>query len=182
MPPLDRRSLTIGLLRQWADTGRVFAVIDACDASTVPPRLRDMGEDRAVSLYRGRAEEELWAIGPWLAQVDSAACDWIAQDLWSTPWGVFAVADSDLEAMRTHFRRFLVVESPDGEPLYFRFYDPRVLPAFLESCTPAELDELFGPVRAFGVTDPATYGLQLLLRRGGGAPTAKPIRPKVVRR
>ena len=181
MPNLDQRSLTIGQLRQWAVAGRVFAVIDACDAPAVPPRLRELGEDRAVSLYRGRAEEELWGIGPWLAQADAETCDWIAGDLWSTPWGIFAIADADLDTMRTHFRRLLVVKSPEGDPLYFRLYDPRVLPPFLAACTEAELDELFGPIRAFGVTDPATYGLRLLLRRAG-APADRAARPKVVRR
>jgi hypothetical protein len=134
-----------------------------------------------VSLYRGRAEEELWGICQWLAQADTETCDWISSDLWITPWGIFAVADADLETMRTHFRRFLVVKSPDGDPLYFRFYDPRVLPAFLESCTEAEVDELFGPIRAFAVTDTATYGLQLLLRPADH-PAVGTTRPKVVRR
>jgi hypothetical protein len=181
MTRLDQRSLTVGQLRQWAVAERVFAVIDACDAPAVPSRLRALGEDRAVSLYRGRAEDELWGIGPWLTQVDAETCDWIASDLWSTPWGIFAIADSDLETMRTHFRRFLVVKSPEGEALYFRYYDPRVLPPFLESCTEAELAELFGPIRAFAVTDAASYGLQLLLRLAD-APADGAIRPKVVRR
>ena len=46
----------------------------------------------------------------------------------------------------------VVVESPTGQPWYFRYYDPRVLPKFIENATEAELDRFFGPVvSAFGV-------------------------------
>lgn len=40
-----------------------------------------------------------------------------------------------------------MVYMPSGEPMYFRFYDPRVLRAFLPACGGAELSELFGPAR-----------------------------------
>src|SRR5919206_403386 len=37
----------------------------------------------------------------------------------------------------------------DGTPLYFRYYDPRVLNVFLPTCSGAQLKEMFGPVDAF---------------------------------
>ena len=37
----------------------------------------------------------------------------------------------------------------DGTPLYFRYYDPRVLRSFLPTCSPAQLKQMFGPVDAF---------------------------------
>jgi len=33
--------------------------------------------------------------------------------------------------------------------LIFRYYDPRVLRAYLPTCSPAELNTFFGPVTAF---------------------------------
>ena len=50
--------------------------------------------------------------------------------------------------MRKH-RRFLLVKAEDGEELYFRSYDPRVLRVFVPTCTPEEARTFFGPIRAF---------------------------------
>jgi len=133
-------------LRELAVGGRLYAVIDACDAPAVPGKVTELGEERAACLYSGKSKETYWAIAPYLVKVDEELLDWIVATLWREPWGIFAAADSDLESMREHFRRFIVVRSPDGEPLYFRYYDPRVLKTFLESCTPSELEEFFGPI------------------------------------
>jgi hypothetical protein len=43
------------------------------------------------------------------------------------------------------------VRSEDGKVLLFRFYDPRVLSVFLPICTPAQIEEMFGPVMRFFV-------------------------------
>lgn len=110
------------------------------------------GMDWIRSLYRGRADEKLWAVAPYLARVDDEMFDWIATALWPEPWGIFVASSETFEELFSHLRRFLVVESPDGEPWYFRYYDPRVLPRFLDSATEPELDRFYGTVvSAFGV-------------------------------
>ncbi len=127
----------------------LFAVVDACDEPLVPPKVRELGTERAVSLYRGSAEVDYWAIAPYLVRVDAALLEWIATHLWEKPWGFFALADVQLSELRKHFRRFLTVLDPDGERVYFRFYDPRVLPVFLASAGPAERRQFVGPVEKF---------------------------------
>ena len=159
-------------IREWAVRGRLFAVIDATDTPEVPKRAAALGEAAAVSLYRGSAEEDLFAIAPYLFRVDLETFDWITGDLWPTPWGIFALADLALDAVRLHFRRFLTVEAPNGESWYFRFYDPRVLPKYLATCTDGEVTEFFGPIRAFGVTDLATYGVTIIAQ---GSPSLEPV-------
>ncbi len=37
-------------------------------------------------------------------------------------------------SLRKHFRTFLMVKSPEGDRLYFRYYDPRVLRVYLPTC------------------------------------------------
>jgi hypothetical protein len=51
--------------------------------------------------------------------------------------------------MRRHFRSFLTVYDPDGKPLLFRYYDPRVLRVYLPTCDARELETVFGPVVAY---------------------------------
>lgn len=176
MPPYHERSATVLQLRHRADRGRLFAIIDATDTPSVPRRAGAVGPTRAVSLYQGRAEEELFAIAPYLFQVDPPTLDWIAAELWSEPWGIFALADQTLDDLRRHFRRFLVVQSPEGESWYFRFYDPRVLEKYLATATAAEGAAFFGPLQAFAVTNTENYGVRVFAP--GPAPT--PAGPKPV--
>lgn len=126
--------------------GAAYAILDACDEPRVPRKVRELGDERAVSLYRGAAERDYWSIAPYLVQVDEPLLDWIIENLWNDPWGIFAFAELDLESLRKHLRKSLTVEDPKGEKMYFRFYDPRVLGPFLRSCTEAEVDQFFGPM------------------------------------
>ncbi|MBK8056881.1 MAG: hypothetical protein IPK33_03065 [Gemmatimonadetes bacterium] len=66
---------------------RLFALIDACDLEIVPAFLHALGEERAVSLYKGRHNDEDWAIGAYLAAVDALVLDWIGAELPADSWG-----------------------------------------------------------------------------------------------
>jgi hypothetical protein len=68
---------------------------------------------------------------------------------WGKHWGIFVVSADDFKAVRKHFRTFLMVKSPEGERLYFRYYDPRVLRVYLPTCNLEEIDYVFGPVAAY---------------------------------
>jgi hypothetical protein len=148
---LYTRTASLEELREFAAVGRLYAVVDACDTPSVPEKAWELGEERAVSLYRGSAEEMYWAFAPYLFAVDGAVLDWIVAELWSEPWGIFAVANRDLEAVRRHFRRFLLVQAPDGEQWYFRFYDPRVLQPLLSNLAATGMDDILGPGMELGI-------------------------------
>ena len=152
--PVEIRPSSLEELRTWLAErpGSLYAVLDSCDEPRVPDMAAQLG-DRAVSLYRGSAERDHWAIASYLAVVDEPLLDWIVENLWEDPWGIFAVAQTDLASLRTHFRRFLKVEDADGKELLFRFYDPRVLPTFLTTCIESEAEQFFGPIRRFCVKD-----------------------------
>ncbi len=137
-------------LQKLASQRQLYAILDACDAPAVPTKVKGLGEEIGISLYRGEAEEDYWAIAPYLVRVDPSLLDWIIITLWEQSWGIFVVAEADLETLRTHFRRFLTVRMPDGEKVYFRFYDPRVIQQFLPTCNDAELGEFFGFIQKFG--------------------------------
>ena len=136
-------------LRLLASEGALWAVLDACDAPDVPARVELRGPEKGDCLWSGRTRERHWAVAPWLANVDLDLFDWIRATLWDEPWGVFVEARSTLDALRGHFRRIHVVEAPDGQRMYFRFYDPRVLAAYLRTATSTERAEVFGPVQAY---------------------------------
>jgi hypothetical protein len=152
-PALRTRELTVDELKKYASMGLLYAILDACDQPAIPAKVVELGDKRAVSLYRGTAEEEYWAIAPYLVHLDSEMVDWIVAALWNEPWGIFAVSEVSLDVIRRHFRKLLTVQSPDGDNLYFRFYDPRVLKTFVQTCTNADLQEFFGPISSFILAD-----------------------------
>ncbi|MEM6472766.1 MAG: DUF4123 domain-containing protein, partial [Planctomycetota bacterium] len=125
-----------------------YAILDACDEPKVPILAKNL-EENAVSLYRGRADEDLWSIAPYLVKLETNVVNWIREELVGTPFGILLSAATNLETLRKHFRRFLMVKSPEGKSLYFRYYDPRVLPTFLLSSESAEVASFFGPVGEF---------------------------------
>ncbi len=59
------------------------------------------------------------------------------------------VSRQGFRRLRDHLRSLTLVYRGDGVPLYFRFYDPRVLRVFLPTCTPVQLQQMFGPVDAY---------------------------------
>ncbi len=152
--------------RTWAAAGSLYAVLDSCDTPAVLDRVRALGDEFAVSLYRGSAEENYDTFAPYLVSADADTLEWIVATLWTEHWGILVRSPIDLPALRTHFRKFLMVKSPTGDPWYFRYYDPRVLAGFLPACTEAELSDFFGPVEVFATTAAGGDGL-VTFSRGG---------------
>ena len=152
-PVVTTRIVNFADLKKPAVEGRLYAILDACDAPVVYAKVQEMQEGQAVCLYRGKLDPEVLAEAPYLVRATPDLLEWIQKTVCNTAWGILMIADNDLRSLRKHFRHFLLVEGPEGETLYFRYYDPRVLLPFLASCNKAELEEFFGPVLAYAVTN-----------------------------
>jgi hypothetical protein len=149
-------------LRALSKLGRLYAVLDACDAPAVPILAEGLGPERCISLYRGDAEETYWDIAPYLTHIDTDELfDWIVAYSATEAWGILLVCDQPLDAVRRHLRQFLKVQDPNGERMYFRFYDPRVLEVFLPTCAPEQLSQFMGPILSFALMSPE-HGARVL--------------------
>jgi hypothetical protein len=139
----------------WERARPLFAVLDGARAE--PP---DLFGARTRSLYESGEEPDLDEVAPQLIAIDEnqSILGRLVEDGWGRAWGVFVSCHLPFEELRGHFRNFLKVRTEEGEELYFRFYDPRVLRVFLPTCTPAELEAFFGPIDAFWMEaeDPLT--------------------------
>jgi hypothetical protein len=128
----------------------VYAVLDGASVEGLLERFqRDRPEQ--ICLYRGELERDLAEAAPYLVRLEpeSDFAAWVVERGWGEHWGIFAVTDADMRALRQHFRRFLMVHDHSGKPLYFRYYDPRVLRTFLPTCNDKELKTIFGPVKRY---------------------------------
>jgi hypothetical protein len=137
----------------------LFAILDAARDPLVLGLLVRCQEEYH-SLYAGVEGDRLAAVAPYLVHLppSSPLLETLARHAWGKSWGMYLTCGQPFEAVRKHFRRFLLVTAEDGRELYFRFYDPRVTRAYLPTCTPQEAREFFGPVDAYLMegTDPAT--------------------------
>jgi hypothetical protein len=141
-------------LRRLSLDGELFALLDACDEPEIPARCKALPPDRAACLWQGEGQRDYWHVAPYLIRVTLADLDWIGHNFWNKPWGYFVVAHSEVEFLRTHFRRFMTIRRSTGETMLFRFYDPRVIRTFLSSRTDDQIRQFYGPARGFGITAP----------------------------
>jgi hypothetical protein len=139
-------------LRAEAEAGRLYGVLDAARDPAVLRLLKGGGEEHR-SLYNGRRGENLAGVAPYLVRFSpqSALLSSLVEQGFGRGWGIYVTSELPFNDIRRHLRTLLVVETREGEgqPLYFRFYDPRALRPFLTSCTLEEAARLFGPLRSF---------------------------------
>ncbi len=140
-------------LNEAATTGDLYALVDGCAVPGITQLAREYGQ--AVCLYLGTAEANYSDKAPWLFAVRRGDLETLINRFGPGEWGCFLISPQGCERLRRHLRSLLAVRSPAGERWLFRFWDPRVLPAYLRASIPGELNAFFGPIRAFGVIDPA---------------------------
>lgn len=135
----------------FADKGvRAYAVIDGANT---PELLAEIAEHRPEyeCLYRGELAPDIAEVAPYLVRLDPAHpfTSWLLAHGWGESRGVFLTTAADMRGLRRHLRTFLIVHDPQGAPLYFRYYDPRVLRVYLPTCDADELKIVFGPVTSY---------------------------------
>jgi hypothetical protein len=174
-PPIDApapapeplRDAALADLSAEADEGTLFAVLDCARDPRIGVLLRESA-DEMHPLYQGITAETMAEVAPYLVRFEagSGLLARLVGEGWGRAWGVYVVSEGSAKDLRAHLRRHVFVTDEErDEPLYFRFYDPRVLPLFLPTCTLRQEDELFGDIAAFLCEDEAGHVLRLERRR-----------------
>lgn len=155
----------------WPAAGKgpsVWAVLDgARDPRIYLALLESRLEFRC--LYSGRLPRELEMVAPQLVELlpGHRLTERLLGEGAGQAWGVFMQA-ADASNLRHHLRKFLKVEDEAGRRLIFRYYDPRVLRAYLPTCRHEELRQVFGPVAAFLAENAEGTGLDTFRLAGKG--------------
>ncbi len=128
-----------------------YVILDGASVGDLLDKLYGAHRPEFVCLYRGELEPDMAQVAPYLVRLEPQTefANWVFEQGFGKHWGVFITSAADLATLRGHFRRFLMVQDPKGKPVYFRYYDPRVLRVYLPTCNAAELAEFFGPVASF---------------------------------
>ena len=137
----------------WSVAGRsggeteLYAVLDGARNANIYPAIQK-SSFQFECLYRGELDPDLAEAAPYLLRLEREMpfTHWLVAEGWGKSWGTFLIAAASLRELRQHLRKLLMVYGPHGKPLYFRYYDPRVLRAYLPTCTAGELREVMGPI------------------------------------
>jgi hypothetical protein len=148
-----------------------YIILDAARMDIEIIKAQELNPD-FESLYNGSKyieKRNLFYVAPFLFSflINVEFRNWYFEKGWGDSWGVIVYSVMDLKSLVKHFRHFLMVKREDGEQLYFRFYDPRVLRVFLPTCDERQLNDFFGPVDYFICEDEDSgNGLVFSLHKG----------------
>ncbi len=137
--------------------GRVWAVVDGVSWPDISRRLA-LSDLPHACLY-STLNPETRALAPWLVQLEpfSALTEVLRRRLHGAHSYILLKGHGSFEEMRAHLRRFTMIRIPTEEeaPVYFRFYDPRVLIDAFETLSQGfrnrfmrDLTEVLAPISA----------------------------------
>lgn len=129
---------------------RIYALLDGASVPDLPTKLFEMKPPR-YCLFSGELEPDMQEVAPYLVRLypRTPFTNWLLEECWGKHWGIFAHSRKTLKEMRKHFRALVSVYDEKGNPLIFRYYDPRVIGKFLPTCNPAEIKTFFGDVSSY---------------------------------
>ena len=167
--PPQTPSVDLKTLELFASlTEPLYCLLDAACDPTIPSLLA-LTQEKYQCLYDGDSAATLARWAPYLVQLPpSSPFTKALLDLgWGKGWASYFTSTASFEEIRHHFRKFLMVQIEDGQEVYFRFYDPRVLREFLPTATEHELVVFYGPVDRWLIEaeDPSAM---LILRQSKG--------------
>jgi hypothetical protein len=152
----------------FSERSLVFAVLDGASIPGLRDKFFEMRPPHHC-LIRGELEPDMQEVSPYVVGLvpGTPFVDWVLAECFGKHWGIFAQSRRSLKEMRFQFRRLLTVMNEAGDPMIFRFYDPRVLNRFLPTCTKEEVEAFFGSVDTFFSED-AAAGKMLRFRINEG--------------
>jgi hypothetical protein len=156
-----------GLLSEEGE--ELCAMLDGASVPGLLARLESDSSLKAECLFRGDPEPGMAEVAPYLVKLEpgSEFAQWVVGTGWGHHWGTFVTSRQGFLKLRNHLRALSLVYRRDGTPLYFRYYDPRVLRVFLPTCSAAQLKQMFGPVDAFLAEDDAGEAVGIYRLNGG---------------
>lgn len=130
--------------------GSVYGLVDGAQDERVHPLLTADGNDWRC-LYGTDLPRALAVVAPYVVGLSShhPFAGWFARYGRGHNWGVMLRSAAPIDELAEHFAGMIRARLPEGREVLFRFYDPRVLRAYLPTCTKEELDAAFGPVESF---------------------------------
>ena len=148
---------------QQAGKPTPYVLIDCAGIDGGESRIPHDAFTELECLFTGDLAIELANVGPYLGRLKSYEPEVKAavEDMLNGQVAMLVTlqdamdeqAEITFSQLHRHFRKFNVVYDPSGKPLFFRYYDPRVLLDVMSVLEPEQLNAFFGPVDALVLID-----------------------------
>jgi Domain of unknown function (DUF4123) len=132
---------------------KLYGIVDTARDKRLYPLIKQ--SPHYTCLFLGDIPEPLDAAAPYLVEMtdDTPLKNIWRNEGWGKAWGILVRSSLDMKGLRRHLRKFLLAQMPDGEAVFFRFYDPRVWRIYWPTCTHEEQVKWMRGVEEFVVED-----------------------------
>ncbi len=139
---------------------RLYCVLDGAAVPDLPKKLYEYNVPN-FCLIPGKLPDDVIHVAPYVVGLlpNSEFSSWVFEENFGKNRGIFSHCRHSLTEMRRHFRALMFVHDEHGQPLIFRFYDPRVIRTFLPTCEADELQLFFGKVDSYFVESEDTESI-----------------------
>lgn len=128
------------------DSNYTYAIIDAAKIEELTTQLL-IYEPLHCNLFVGQDAVELEEVAPYLVKLEKEAhfTHWVMEEVYGNNGAIFVQSSYDIKSLAAHFRPYLHVSREINHPEtgerviqegILAYYDPRVLPEWLESVEP----------------------------------------------
>lgn len=102
-------------------------------------------DTQAWCLFPAPVDEEFACVAPYLVQLTPELNEYLSQ--LASPWGFSLTTSAEKKVLLLHLRNMLSVCIEGREaPIYFRYYDPRLLWSIVSCLTPSQQIFFAGPI------------------------------------
>jgi hypothetical protein len=165
-----------------ANQGPLYALMDG---ALVPELQAALIEHQPpleyIPLFLGDERGTLAPVSPYLVlfnSFDDSLMWWLLDEGQGKSWGIYLCSQVALTELHHHLFTLLAVRGLEGEKLYFRYYDPRVLRPFWEALTQEEKNRFMGPIQTLLVEDEKEPGFWAYRRPKALKPPPYPPAPE----
>lgn len=154
----------------------LYALLDGASDPNVIYNSILQSKEEFRCLYRGELDNDMTLCAPYLMRIQkpSIVALELIKAMFDNNAGILVrvVPGADIDLIRRHFRKFLLVRMPDQKVVYFRYYDPRVFREYHPTCNSTELKYIFGPLVSRYIV-PTGKGFGLKVFEGKAAAVAE---------
>lgn len=124
--------------------------------------------ESARCLFDGQALDDMGDVGPWLIELRrfGDAWDWFVEDGYGQNWGVVIHARVPMARLKTHLKKFLKVETEDGEAYFFKFYRPEHFNTYIPVLDPPQRERFMQVIETVFAETPGAPDTLLRHDRG----------------
>jgi hypothetical protein len=120
----------------------------------------------AQGIWLGTPYAEWREVMPLIAPInaDHPFLDWVEEQA-ANDWGMVVGSPTDIETVRQHFRSLTHVWMPNGQHVFFRFFDPRFGIEVATLCDAKQRTQLMGPTQIWLTNDSSVLNNEVVFEQ-----------------